>query len=255
MKDVIEYLRRNAEKTLDPTPAAPGTVTYAFPWSPTYKNSPERGSGVLRFISWGPPERVLSRCPIYCRLSHEQRRELILRGPKGLMITRNYAWDLFDQSMTAYTEFGPGGVSPATAMALLLPEPRIERRHGSLSDEVVIPERITNRTRIPGWPHRRPAAFWQIVVWALKRYTTMSWKNVSELSTDLKRSPTSFRQTIRLSVEVPLAGFYRELTGEELPPETYQAGIQDRPESPDWSRERMRELKRAAYSRRRNPAK
>jgi hypothetical protein len=215
--------------------------------------SKDSATMMLSLMSTDTPERVFSRCPIYRRLTAAQRRELVLRGPKGVVNFRSYAWSLMYQGIEAYVKFEPGGVSPVTALALLCPEPRIERRFGALSDAVVIPESIRHPRKSFASSRRRETPFWAVIVWALKRYAAMSWNDVNGLSNDLKRGSTSFRQTVRLGVEEPLAAFYRQLVDEDLAPESYQASIQDRPNSPSWERERMRALKRSARTSRSNP--
>jgi hypothetical protein len=255
MNDLVTQLRKNASRNLGDGPEARGVTTYFFPWSAGFNVRSMPSSHELRRVCTRSPKKVLARCPIYRRLDSQGRKEVILRGPKSLLRYRSYVWTLFQTALDGYESFQPGGVSPVTAMALLLPEPRLERRFGGLSDLLVVPDPVSYRGSGAGASRRHRIAEWHVVIWALKRYTTMSWSNIAGLSSDLKRGATSFRQTIRFSVEGPLAGFYRHLTGEVLPPDTYQAAMQDRPNSPPWSREKMRELKRSAHARHGNPTK
>jgi hypothetical protein len=255
MRDPIQQLRRNAIATNAEPPLVKGEVTYAFPWAASYRGPDNSSAGVLSIMTFDHPGRVLTPCPIYRRLNSVQRREVILRGPKWLLGFRSYTLSLLYKSVDAYASSSIRGVSPLTAFALLCPEPRIERRLGPLGDIVVIPEPIRQRRRSDPSARRRDTPPWAVIVWALKRYSTMSWSDIRGLSTDLKRGGTSFRQTVRTAVEEPLAGFYHELTGEALPPDAYQSAVQDRPDSPEWARQRMRDLKRSSRAAKTNPTK
>lgn len=254
MRDAIDQLRRNAQKTLGDRPTTKGKTAYAFPWSASFTLLDASTMKVL--VTLDRSNWLFSRCPIYKRLNAAQRRELMLRAPKAFLTFRNYGWKLLDDSIDAYRKFEPGGVSPVTAIALLIPEPRMERRFGGLTDLMVIPEPIPQVRRAPRTPasRSRRRTLWPVVVWSLKRYAGMSWSEIRGLANDLKRGNTSLRQTIRFEVEQPLNAFYRTLTGSDLPPEAYQAALQDRPESPSWARDRMRDLKRSAHSKP-NPTK
>jgi hypothetical protein len=182
MRDPIDQLRRNAKNTIGDKPSERGVTAYAFPWSPSFSMSKDSATMMLSLMSTDTPERVFSRCPIYRRLTAAQRRELVLRGPKGVVNFRSYAWSLMYQGIEAYVKFEPGGVSPVTALALLCPEPRIERRFGALSDAVVIPESIRHPRKSFASSRRRETPFWAVIVWALKRYAAMSWNDVNGLS-------------------------------------------------------------------------
>ena len=255
MERVLSQLHKNFKATTQGPLPDRGFVRYSFPWSATFTARDLKSPSDLQLISWRHPEASSKGCPIYKALTPSARRELILRGPKSFLRYRSYQWGLFQTSLDEYARYQPGGVSPFTAMALLFPEPRYEGRAGELSPLLVVPAPLA-LVDTRGRPLRRRTDEWHIIVWALKRYGLVSWTDVTRLGTDVKRRGTSLRQTIRRNVEEPLAAFYRGLTGKDLDPGLYSAALSDEPTSSLWSRDRMRELKRAARAKRdRNPAK
>ncbi len=70
------------------------------------------------------------------------------------------------------------------------------------------------------------------------------------LGVEVRRRASSLRQTVRRNVEEPLAAYYFNVRGEELGPSLYSSALSD---TDEWSKERMRELKRAARRKPENP--
>ena len=245
----VTQLWKNATHYDKPAADTKGQRHTLFPWTGSFVEPKKCGWQDYWIACSRVDKSAITRCPIFRALGSEQKGEIILRGPKWSLSHNSYHWRLMHRALNLYEKSDVGGVSPLTAMALLLPEPRLERRYG-LPDLLVVPQAIgVDHGRRSGPLHR--VAEWHVLFWALKRYTTMSWHDAAELSTDLKRTPTSFRQTIRTCVEAPLAAFYRDLTGKDLDPQSYQSALPEGPDSPSWSREKLRELKRAASARRR----
>lgn len=246
-RDLVEQqLRKQLRFLGSEPPEKPQTLRYVFPWSCAWTLAPQATDAMMRLMCARPPKTHLARCPIYRSLPRHLRHELILRGPKSFLHYQRFAWGLLRQAVDAYPEFTPGGVSPLTAMALLVPEPRFEIRQADLSPRLVIPEVPVIIDSKTGRPATRRTSEWQVVLWALKRYVALSWRNLASLSTDIRRGPTSLRQTIRRNVEEPLAAFYRCRTGRDLEQALYSSALGDSPQSEEWSRRRMRELKKAA---------
>ena len=239
--DLIRQLRRSLSSLPLDRPDQPGLVRYVFPWSSTFVARASRTPSSIKYICTRSIDVALRPCPIYKRLSPHARHELILRAPKGFLRYRSFRWGLLQSALDAYEASELRGVSPVTAMGLLCPEPRNEIHSNGISPILVIPE--TNASpRSLEWP---------VVVWAIKRYCNVSWTDVCSLASDMNRRPTSLRQTIRRNVEEPLAAFYLDLTGEKLNKELHSAALfEDGSSSTPRSRERMKELKRAAKAKR-----
>jgi hypothetical protein len=247
----VSQLLKNRARYETPLADSKGKRHLLFPWTGSFIEPKKCAWDDYWFACARGDKAAIIRCPIFRALGAEQKSEVILRGPKWSLTYGSYHWSLMHRALDFYEKSEIAGVSPITAMALLLPEPRLERRHG-IPDVLVVPQSISAPDgRGSGGKHR--VAEWHVVFWALKRYTTMSWRDLANLSTDLKRNATSFRQTIRVAVEKPLADYYKQLTGKDLPPDLYQAAVQEGPDSSPRAKAQMVELKRAAALRRRNP--
>lgn len=245
----VAQLWKNAAHYGKPAAETKGQRHMLFPWTGSFVEPKKCGWEDYWIACSRTHKSAITQCPIFRALGAEQKSEMILRGPKWSLGYGSYHWSLMHKALDFYEKSDIAGVCPVTAMALLLPEPRLERRFG-IPDLLLVPEAIGS-THGPADSSVHRIAEWHVLIWALKRYTTMSWHDTAELSADLKRTPTSFRQTIRTCVEKPLARFYRDLTGKDLDPQAYQAALPEGPDSPQWSREKLRELKRAASARRR----
>ena len=191
-------------------------------------------------------ESQVSRCPIYRALSDRGRMDLQLRMPASWNPKHALMVALLDESLNNYEREDLDGVCPSTVMALLVPEPYYIYAKYAVAPRLVIPEAISFGERETS---RRTDA-WHVMLWAAKRYLTISWSQLSSLSPELRRAPASLRETVRRMVEEPIEGYYLKLTGSTLDPSLYSCALSDAPRSPERSRQLMRRLKSASQRRR-----
>ena len=194
-------------------------------------------------------ESQLSRSPIYRALSDRGRMDLQLRMPASWNPKHALMAAFLDESLKNYEREDLDGVCPSTVMALLVPEPYYIYAKYAVAPRLVIPEPVSFGERETS---RRTDA-WHVLLWAAKRYLAISWNQLSSLSPELQRSPSSLRHTVRRMVEEPIAGYYKKLTAKTLSRQLYSCSLADAPESPDRDRNLMRLLKREAQRRRLHP--
>ena len=195
------------------------------------------------------PENPQTRCPIYRALSPEARLDLEMRMPGIWNPKSSLIDDMFMTARDGCKRSPVGGVSPLTAMGLLVPGVWAVLGRGRVSPQVVIPEPISYPDPETGKSTRRRTERWHVCVWAFKCYCPVSWSEITSMACDLNRTPSSLRQTVRRSVEEPLAGFFLSLTGQELDPVHYSSALVDDGSDPEM-KERMRILKKHAHRRR-----
>lgn len=254
-RTLLKQLERN--KTLYGMPPLweRGDVGFVFPFLEIAYVPAGNRRAMLDALCIRPPSTALARCPIFQALTREERDEVVLRGPKHSTLFVGRLKTLLIRGFDAYVASTIGGVSPITALALLIPEPRYEQRFGGFPPVLTVPDGIGGFDLDSRRWSRAHSMHWHIMVWSLKRYTSVSWRDLSAFGPPLQRRPTSLRETIRKLVEEPLKQFYFNRTGLILENDTVSAAIVDDWNAPAWSREKLRTLKRSAARSRRIPTK